>query len=137
MSDTVGVCIQCTEEQAEALSKLFKVVKIIRPKEKEAPTLENIMTFCRERNSPVDAMRFFSYYEPRGWVDAKGDKIEDWRKKLIEWEKNGKNNRRSPNKPMTAAEYEASGGGKPDPDQIKKFMEWVDNGCQGLAGEEA
>jgi hypothetical protein len=82
-------------------------------------------------------MRFFNYYEPRGWVDAKGDKIEDWRKKIIEWEKNGKNNRRNPNRPMTAAEYEASGGGRPSPDQIEKFMDWADDGFKGLAGEEA
>lgn len=124
----VGVCIQCTEEQAEALSKLFKVVKIIRPKEKQEPTLDNILAFCQERNSPVDGMRFYNYYQPRGWIDASGKKIEDWRSKIIEWEKNGKNNNQR-NRIISAAEYEAKGMGKHDPQKIQEFMDWAKDFC--------
>lgn len=126
MSDMVGVCIQCTEEQAEALTKLFKVVKIIRPKEKQEPTLDNILAFCQERNSPVDGMRFYNYYQPRGWIDASGKKIEDWRAKIIEWEKNGKNNSQR-NRFISAAEYEARGMDKPDPKKVQQFMDWADS----------
>ena len=49
------------------------------------PTLDDVIAFVKERNSPVNGQRFFTYYEKRGWLDKSGDAF-DWKQKLIEWE---------------------------------------------------
>ena len=69
-------------------------IDIEKDKEKEiekeseygGPTLEDVKAFCRERNSPVDPLRFWSYYNASGWLDNKGEPIRSWKQKLISWE---------------------------------------------------
>ena len=51
------------------------------------PTLEEIETYCKERNNNVDAKKFYDYYTAGNWVDAKGNKVKNWKQKLITWEK--------------------------------------------------
>lgn len=50
------------------------------------PTLKEIEEYVKERNSPVDAKRFFEYYESGGWKDGKGQAVKNWKQKLITWE---------------------------------------------------
>ena len=62
------------------------------PKEKRAsaftpPTLEEVIAYCKERNSPVDPKQFFDYFNEGGWVDSKGQKVRNWKQKLLTWEK--------------------------------------------------
>ena len=52
-----------------------------------APTLEQIQEYCKSRNNNVDAKRFFDYYEASGWKDSKGNKVKNWKQKVITWEK--------------------------------------------------
>lgn len=110
MSEEVIVMMKLPREQADAFLKLFPLAKVkeLKPVEKKPATLEDVLAFCRERNSPVDGSRFFSYYNDRGWRDGRGDIVTDWKGKLIEWESNGKNNKRK--QFQTAAEYKAAGG---------------------------
>lgn len=125
MNEDVAIVIKVTPEVAEAFTKIFPdaVIRKLKPKEpapeqkqetkpatveEREKLLREIVTFCRERKSPVDAVRFFNYYDGRGWVDAAGKTITDWKAKLIEWETNGKNNR--PRSYTTDAEYSAKGG---------------------------
>lgn len=56
------------------------------------PTLEEVETYCKERNNNVDAKRFYDYYEANDWVDGKGNKVISWKQKMISsWETNTKN----------------------------------------------
>lgn len=64
-------------------------------KKKDPPTLEEIRAYCKERNSCVDADKFFEYFDTGGWVDSKGNKVKNWKQKIITWEKYG-GNRSSP-----------------------------------------
>ena len=58
-------------------------------KKSPPPTLEEVISYCRERNNDVDARRFFDYYSAGGWKDGKGDPIINWKQKMIAvWEKN-------------------------------------------------
>lgn len=94
MSEMVTVVIQMPLEEAQAFAKEHPKAKIYRPKQRQdqkQATLDAILEFCRKRNSPVDGARFFKYYDGRGWIDGAGNKITDWRKKLIEWEGYGMN----------------------------------------------
>lgn len=52
-----------------------------------APTLEDIQEYCKTRHNNVDAQRFLDYYEASGWKDSKGNKVKNWKQKVITWEK--------------------------------------------------
>lgn len=51
------------------------------------PSLDEIRAYCEERNSPVDAKEFYDYFTEGNWTDAKGQKVKNWKQKLITWEK--------------------------------------------------
>lgn len=54
------------------------------------PTLKEIEEYCKERNKGVDAKKFFDYYEVSNWTDSKGNKVKNWKQKVITWEKHQK-----------------------------------------------
>lgn len=57
------------------------------------PTLEEVEAYVKERNSSVDAKRFWEYYEAGGWKDSKGNAVKNWKQKLLTWErKDGERN---------------------------------------------
>lgn len=108
MSEQVAVIIPASLEVAQAFQKIFPNAQIrrIKRKEEQQPEQPNepvnacatadreklcrdIVAYCQERNSDVDGIRFFNYYDGRNWIDASGKKITDWKSKVIEWEHNG------------------------------------------------
>ena len=58
------------------------------------PSLEEIQKYCLERNNNVDYKKFFDYYEVNDWIDNNGNKVKNWKQKIITWE------RRETNKPQ-------------------------------------
>ena len=50
------------------------------------PTLEEVEEYCKQRNSSVDAKVFYEYFETGGWIDSKGNKVKNWKQKIITWE---------------------------------------------------
>lgn len=58
------------------------------------PTLDEVKAYCAERNSPVDPIQFFEYFNAGNWIDSKGQKVTSWKQKLITWE--SYNNKASP-----------------------------------------
>lgn len=53
-----------------------------------APTLEEIETYCQERDNNVDPRKFYEYYSVAGWKDSKGNPVKNWKQKMIaNWEK--------------------------------------------------
>ena len=62
------------------------------PKNKRAsafvpPTLEEVIAYCKERNSTVDPKQFYEYFQVGNWIDSKGHKVKNWKQKLLTWEK--------------------------------------------------
>lgn len=53
------------------------------------PTIEEVMTYCRERNNTVDPEAFVAFYASKGWKVGK-NKMKDWRMAVITWEKRSK-----------------------------------------------
>jgi hypothetical protein len=56
------------------------------------PTLEEVQAYCKERNNHVDPQKFFDYFNTpdtngRTWIDSKGNKVKNWKQKIITWEK--------------------------------------------------
>lgn len=54
------------------------------------PTLEEIETYCKERNNNVDPKTFYDFYEAGDWKDSKGNKVKNWKQKVITWERDSK-----------------------------------------------
>jgi len=50
------------------------------------PTLDEVTAYCHERGNNVDPQRFMDYFETSGWVDSKGNKVKNWKQKVITWE---------------------------------------------------
>lgn len=56
---------------------------------KRNPTLEEIQNYIKEKDLKVDAQDFFDYFEEGNWIDSKGNKVKNWKQKLLTWNKYG------------------------------------------------
>ncbi len=65
-----------------------KEVKKRRKKTKDfsPPTLEEVEAYCASRNNRVNAKSFYDYFSASDWVDSKGNKVRNWKQKVITWE---------------------------------------------------
>lgn len=54
---------------------------------KEKVTLEEIENYIAEKNLNVDGKQFFDYFEEGNWIDSKGNKVKNWKQKLLTWNK--------------------------------------------------
>ena len=53
------------------------------------PTLDEIITFAKERDLNLDlTKRFFDYYEVANWHDPNGKPIKNWKQLFLVWVKN-------------------------------------------------
>jgi len=59
---------------------------INKTKRVQAPTLEEIKEYIKEKQLSVDANKFFNYFEAGNWIDAKGNKVKNWKQKLLTWD---------------------------------------------------
>jgi predicted phage replisome organizer len=55
------------------------------------PTLEEVKAYCTERKNNVNPQKFFDYFntpdaQGRTWIDSKGNKVKNWKQKIITWE---------------------------------------------------
>ena len=56
---------------------------------KRNPTLEEIQNYRSEKQLKVDAKQFYDYFEVGNWIDSKGNKVKNWKQKLLTWNKYG------------------------------------------------
>lgn len=64
--------------------------EILKEKEKKVftpPTLSEVEEYCRSRGSSVDPKTFYDYFTAGNWTDSKGQKVRNWKQKIITWEK--------------------------------------------------
>jgi hypothetical protein len=55
------------------------------------PSLEEVISYCRERKNNVEANNFLNHYETNGWMRGK-TKIKDWKACVRTWESKDNNN---------------------------------------------
>jgi len=51
------------------------------------PSLEEIKNYIKEKNLKVDGKQFYEYFKEGNWVDSKGNKVKNWKQKLLTWNK--------------------------------------------------
>lgn len=52
------------------------------------PSLEQVKTYCEEKNKSVDPEKFWHFYESKGWLVGKAP-MKNWHSAIATWEKNG------------------------------------------------
>lgn len=55
------------------------------------PKIEEVESYCLERNNNIDVNSFFNFYESKGWMVGK-NKMKDWKAAIRTWELREKNN---------------------------------------------
>jgi predicted phage replisome organizer len=53
----------------------------------QPPTLEEIKQYILEKGLKVNAEQFYNYFTEGNWIDAKGNKVKNWKQKLLTWNK--------------------------------------------------
>ena len=76
-----------------------------KPKRFKKPTVEEIQTYCKERNNNIDANQFYDFYEARGWKIGKNS-MKDWKASVRTWERNNFNKPQQSNMP-SKRDYQA------------------------------
>ena len=82
-----------TEKEIELdkeLEKEIEIVNSVKPTRKRfiPPTIEEVQSYCRERQNDVDAEKFINHYTSNGWMVGK-NKMQDWKAAVRTWERNG------------------------------------------------
>lgn len=67
------------------------------------PSLEEIKQYIEEKNINVDANQFFNFFDVANWIDSKGNKVKNWKQKLLTWA--------NYNKPKTETNSSSAYGG--------------------------
>ena len=85
---------------ANALQVESKSNAIREDKRKEknifiAPTHQEVLEYCIERNNNVDVNKFIDFYESKGWMVGK-NKMKDWKASIRTWEKDSKESLKQP-----------------------------------------
>ena len=52
---------------------------------RKEPTLEEIQEYVKEKKLNVDAKQFYDYFSTGNWIDSKGNKVKNWKQKLLTW----------------------------------------------------
>ena len=73
--------------ESKSKSKEIDIKRNTKEKRFSVPTLEEVSSYCQERNNGVDAERFINYYESKGWKVGSSP-MKDWRAAVRTWEKN-------------------------------------------------
>lgn len=63
------------------------IVNINRKPKFSKPTLEEVEDYIREKKLNVNGKDFYEYFEEGNWIDSKGNKVKNWKQKLLTWNK--------------------------------------------------
>ena len=70
------------------------------------PSLEEVQDYVKEKNLSVDPVRFYNYFSEGNWVDSKGNKVKNWKQKILTWSSYGNGIRSE--KPKKETSYDLS-----------------------------
>ena len=79
-------CIHSIDKNSIDKNRI-KEKEIYKEKERfKKPTLQEVSTYCLERQNNVNPQRFLDYYESKGWVVGKSP-MKDWKAAIRTWER--------------------------------------------------
>lgn len=100
--------IETLEEQEQEKDKEKDKDKkgVVRGKNFIPPTLQDVASYCLERNNGVDSTKWHDFYSAKGWMVG-SNKMKDWKAAVRTWE-----TKKTVNKPINTlpATIDYSGG---------------------------
>lgn len=80
-----GSTLEAVRKQSgSSLEALERSIGKERKKEEGPPTLQEVREFVTNKGFPVSlADKVFEYYDTANWKDSKGNKVKNWKQKLI------------------------------------------------------
>ena len=51
----------------------------------QAPTFDEVDAYIKDKHLSVNPNKFFDYFTESNWVDSKGNKVKNWKQKLLTW----------------------------------------------------
>ena len=89
------------EEQAFDEETSTNTTPLIANKKKFIPpTLDDVVSYARQRGREDIAISFFDFFSVGDWVDSNGTPVKNWKQKFITWEQH--NTQRQERKPLYA-----------------------------------
>lgn len=80
------------DEPSTSLRRTFspnknKKIKEENKNKKEfiAPTLDEVKKYVSDKKLKVDAEHFYNYFSEGDWIDSKGNKVKNWKQKILTW----------------------------------------------------
>lgn len=91
---------QVSKQDSNTLNKLNETKQKRKNIKKEftPPTLEEIEKYILEKKLQVDSKKFYNYFTEGKWVDSNGNKVKNWKQKLITWSSYSKDTKQVENK---------------------------------------
>lgn len=90
------------------------------------PTLEEIESYCRIKGLSVNPKQFYEYFTEGNWIDSKGQKVRNWKQKLLTW--NGNHDRASPNRTPTKNAFTRIMTDERTTEQYREIERMIENG---------
>lgn len=60
-------------------------------KRSKTPSFDEIKEYVKEKGLNVNPQQFYDYFTEGDWIDSKGNKVKNWKQKLLTWSKYGTN----------------------------------------------
>lgn len=89
LNNNNNICLENSNQNAHATS-----VCCVNKKSFVKPKLDEVVSYCKERNNNVDAEAFIDFYESNGWKVGRNS-MKDWKAAVRTWERNYKNKQNS------------------------------------------
>lgn len=61
------------------------IKKNIKEKSFIAPTLKEVEDYILEKQLNISGTQFFNFFDVANWIDSKGNKVKNWKQKLLTW----------------------------------------------------
>lgn len=83
---TDGQFLECPSKRLDIeIDKKKEIYKERKTIVFQKPTLDEIISYCKERNNSVNPNKFYDFYESKGWMVGK-NKMKDWKAAVRTWE---------------------------------------------------
>lgn len=81
----VDVTLSCNASKEEEEKKKRREKNIVFI----PPSVEEVQSYCKERNNGIDGAYWVDFYQGKGWMVGK-NKMKDWKATMRTWERNKK-----------------------------------------------
>lgn len=73
------------ENIEENNTRINNIKENIKKKDFIPPTLKEVEEYIKSKNLNINSKTFYEYFNVSNWVDGKGNKVRNWKQKLITW----------------------------------------------------